>query len=263
MRMTIFLKDLRDLRNGFIGWSIGVFLTVGIMGAFWPFMRDMPDIAGFVEAYPEPLRELFQIEAMTSGTGYFNVELFSMMLPIIFLVFGISRGARLVAGEEEAGTLEVLASVSVPRLRILGEKALVLVTSLTALGVVTLLATSATSGLFGMDVPVGEALAASAAMALLGMEFGLIALAVGAFSGHRGLALGTASALATASYLLFVAGVFVEAVESWRVVSPFQQALEGGPIGGGWRAAFLLMPLVGALVTAASGRRFDRRDLVA
>jgi ABC-2 type transport system permease protein len=261
MRTTIYLKDLRDQRRGFIGWSIGVILTVGIMGAFWPFMKDMPDIAAFVETYPEAFRKLFQIEAMTSGAGFFNVELFSMMLPIIFLVFGISRGARLVAGEEEVGTLEALASVSVPRYRILLDKALALVTTVSGLGLVTFLATWVTSALFGMEVPTGEALISSAVMAFLGIEFGLIALAIGALTGHRGLALGTASALAVASYLLYVAGVFIEEVETWRILSPFQQALAGGPIGGGWRAVFLWMPMVGMLAAAASGWRFDRRDL--
>ena len=40
---------------------------------------------------------------MTSGLGFLNAELFSLMLPVLFLIYAIARGARLVAGEEEAG----------------------------------------------------------------------------------------------------------------------------------------------------------------
>lgn len=261
MRSSIFAKDLRDQVRGLVGWSIGVVLTVGIMGAFWPSMRDMAHIEPFIEAYPEQMRELFNIDAMTSGSGFLNVELFSIMLPIIFLVFGIARGARLVAGEEEAGTLEVLASISVPRLRILAEKAAVLIVSIAALGLVVLASTVATSQMFEMGVPLGEAAAATGSMVAMGVEFGLVALAIGAFGAGRAAAIGTASALAVASYLLYIAGVFVEAAETWRIISPFQQALEGGPLGGGWRASFLWMPAVGLAVLSAVVRRFDRRDL--
>ena len=82
-------------------------------------------------------------------------------------------------------------------------------------------------------------------MAALGIEFGLVALAVGAFVGTRGAALGVGSALAVAAYLLYVAGVFVDWADTCRTLSPFQQALAGGPLGGGWRVSFLWMPAVG------------------
>ncbi len=261
MRRSIFGKDLRDQVRGLAAWSIGVVVTVGIMGAFWPSMRDMAHIEPFLEAYPEQMRELFNIDAMTSGSGFLNVELFSIMLPIIFLVFGIARGARLIAGEEEAGTLEVLASLSVPRIRILAEKAAVLVVAVAGLGFVTLLSTVLTSAVFDMGVGLSEATAATAAMAAMGIEFGLVALAVGAFAGTRGVALGVASALAFAAYLLYVAGVFVDWAETWRMLSPFHQALAGGPIGGGWRLAFLWMPAVGIVAMLGVAHRFDRRDL--
>ncbi|MGF1668004.1 MAG: ABC transporter permease subunit [Acidimicrobiia bacterium] len=261
MRRSIFGKDLRDQVPGLVGWSIGVVMTVGIMGAFWPSMRDMAHIEPFLEAYPEQMRDLFDIDAMTSGSGFLNVELFSIMLPIIFLVFGIARGARSVAGEEEDGTLEMLASLSVPRVRILVEKAAVLVVAVATLGAVTLASTVATSALFDMGVPLAEAAAATAAMVAMGVEFGLVALAVGAHVGVRGVALGSASALAVASYLLYVAGVFVDWAETWRVFSPFQQALGGGPIGGGWQVSFLWMPAVGILAMLVVAHRFDRRDL--
>jgi ABC-2 type transport system permease protein len=261
MRRSVFGKDLRDQLRGLVGWSIGVSLTVVIMGAFWPSMRDMAHIEPFLESYPEQMRQLFDIDAMTSGSGFLNVELFSIMLPIIFVTFGIARGARLMAGEEEAGTLEVLASMSVPRLRILAEKAVVLVVAVVALGAVTVASTVLTSTLFDMGVPLGEAAAAAAAMVAMGVEFGLLALAIGASVGARGVAIAGSSAVAVAAYLLYVAGVFVEWAEAWRVISPFQQALGGGPIGGGWRVSFLWMPAVGVLSLALAARHFDRRDL--
>lgn len=260
MRRSIFAKDLADQVRGLVGWSIGTTLTIAIMGAFWPAMRDIPDFESFVEVYPEEFRRLFEVEAMTSGTGYFNVELFSIMLPIIFIIFGIARGARILAGEEETGTLEVLASLSVSRVRILVEKTAVLVASLLVLGVVTFLASWATSAAFGLGVLLAELVAGSTAMVLLGMEFGTVALAVGAFTGRRGLALSPASSAAVASHLLYVAGALVTEVEPW-IISPFQQAMEGGRLGGGFRAAFWLRPAVAVVALAAAMPAFSMRDL--
>lgn len=261
MKRTVFTKDLADQVRGLVGWSIGIALTVVIMGAFWPAMSGIPDFESFIEAYPEEMRRLFRIEGMTSGTGYFNVELFSLMLPIIFIIFGVARGSRLLAGEEEMGTLEILASLSVARARILLEKTAVLIASLFILGVVTFLASWATSALFDMSVAPDQLAAGTTAMMLLGLEFGAVALAVGAVTGKRAVALTVASSLALASYLLYVAGVMVAEAQEWRVLSPFQQALEGGPLGGGFRAAFLWMLAVAVLTIAVALPVFERRDI--
>ena len=66
-------------------------------------MRDMPNLDEFLSSYPDALKKAFNLGAMTTGTGFLNAELYTLVLPILFLVFGISRGSRLVAGEEEAG----------------------------------------------------------------------------------------------------------------------------------------------------------------
>jgi ABC-2 type transport system permease protein len=260
-RPNILLHDLREGRRGLIGWSIGIVATVGVMGAFWPSMRDMADIAQFLEAYPEEMRELFNIDAMTSGSGFLNVELFSIMLPIIFIVFGITGGARLLGGEEETGTMEVLASVGVSRSRILAEKLGVLVLGVGTLWVVTAVSTVLTSALFDMGVPTGEAVASSLAMALLGLEFGAIALAAAALTGTRGRSAAIGSVLAVGAYLFYIAGAFVDWLDDWRILSPFEQAIGEGPLGYGLRWPLLALVAVAVAAVAIALPVFDRRDV--
>ena len=108
MLANVFTKTLRDQRRSLIGWSIGIATLILVEGALWPSVRDMPNLDEFLASYPEALKEAFNLGAMTTGTGFLNAELYTLVLPILFLVFGISRGARLVAGEEEAGTLEAV-----------------------------------------------------------------------------------------------------------------------------------------------------------
>lgn len=261
MFRNVFVKSLRDQFRGLIGWGIGLTLLVIVEVALWPSVRGIPDLEEFLSNYPEAMRDLFNIEAITTGAGFLNVELFSIILPAVFLIFAIGRGARLVAGEERVGTLEVLLSTPVPRVHVLLEKAAALAVSVLVLGIV-LFATTATSSTLGsMDIAIGDLAGAAAAMVLLGIEHGWLALAVGAATGRPAVSIAVAGTAAVAGYLLYALGAFVDAVEPWRVVSPFHQALEGGPIGAGLPVSYAWMGALAAVVLVASLPVFDRRDV--
>lgn len=218
-------------------------------------MRD------FVKNYPEPLRELFDLDEFGTGTGFLNVELFSMLLPTLFLVFAIGRGARAIAGEEEAGTLEVLLMTRVTPIRLVIEQAAVLATAAAALGTVLFVAVTVFSTVFGLGVAVAAALTGAVAMVLIAVEFGWLALAIGAATGHRVLAIALTSAFAVAAYVLYVASKLVDAVRPWGPLSPFHQAIEGGPLGAGLPAAYGWLLLAGAVALLAGLPVFHRRDI--
>ena len=203
---TIFARTLRDQWRGLVGWGLGVASLVFAMSALWPSVRDMPDLEQFLSNYPKALRDLFDIQAITTGGGYLNAELFSIILPTLFVVYAIGCGARLVAGEEEDHTLEVLLTMPVSRTRILLEKTEALVASTTVLGMALLASTLVASQVFSMDIAVGQLAAAALAMTLLGTEHGLVALAVGAATGSRVLAIAAAGTLAAAGYVLYITG---------------------------------------------------------
>lgn len=262
MFRSVFLKNLRDQRRGIIGWGIGIVAIVLVMAAVWPSIRDMPDLDKFLAAYPEAMRELFNIESMTSGPGFLNAELFSIMLPLAFVIFAVARGARLVAGEEETGQLELVLTTGLSRIQLFLEKALALIAALVILAVVTFTSTWALAGAFDMGVEAADLLVGTTGVLLLGIEFGMLALAVGAVTGKRSLALAAGAGAATASYLLYVVGSLVPSVEPWQVVSPFHQALEAGPLGGGWTPGMIWMPLVALLILSAAIPRYRRRDIV-
>lgn len=257
---TVFTKTLRDQRRGLIGWGTGIVATVALMAAIWPSFSDV-DYESLLDQYPEAMKEIFNIGDMGTATGFMNAELYSLLLPALFIVFAIGRGARLVAGEEEEGTLETLAALPVSRDRVLLEKAAALAVALAVLALALFVSSALMSAAIGMGIPLLHLLNAAVAMYLLGFEFGFLALAVSAGTGRRGLAIGAATAVAAASYLLFVMGQLVEAVEPLLELSPFHQAVAGGPIGATLPAVALAMPLVGLLALAAALPVFHRRDL--
>lgn len=258
---NIFLKTLHDQRRAIVGWSVGILLLVSIMGAVWPSVRDMPDLEEFLESYPEAFRELFNLEDFATGTGYMNAELFSLMLPVLFIIFAIGRGARLIAGEEEDGTLEVLLVTPVSPTRLVLHKAAALAVAVVTLGVALLASTLLWSAIVGMGIGVGDALTGALSMVLLGIEFGWLALAVGAISGRRATAIGVAGAIAVAAYVLYAVGQLIDAVEPWQPLSPFYQALNGGPLGAGLPATYGWLILGAVVVLATALPTFDRRDI--
>ncbi len=260
MSVDVFMKTLRDQRRGLIGWGIGIAATVILMSAIWPSFSDV-DFDAIMDQYPEALMEIFNVTDMSTAAGYLNAEIFSLMIPIIFIIYAIGRGARLIAFEEEEGTLEVLAAMPVPRNRVLIGKACGLAVAIGVLAVVLYASTWLSSLVFGLEVPATHILNATIAMYLLALEFGLIALAVSASTGRRALALGVASGLAGASYLLYIAGQLFDGLRPFLKASPFYQAISEGPLGPSLPPIVAVMPLVGLVVFALSVPIFDKRDL--
>jgi ABC-2 type transport system permease protein len=260
MLRNVYTKTLYDQRRGLVGWGIGVAVTVALMAALWPAFEDM-DMTALVEQYPQALKDLFDVDAMTTASGYLNAELFSIMFPVMFIIFGAARGARLIAGEEEDGTLEPIAALPLRRWELLLAKAAALVTGLAVLTVVLFVSLVVMSVALGLDIAVVHALNGSLAMFFLGTEFGLLALALSAATGRRTLSLGITAGVAGAGYVLYLAAQLVDAIEPYRVLSPFYQAISEGPIGPTFGPLLLVLAAVGSLALALALPRFQHRDL--
>lgn len=261
MMRSVYAKALWDQRRSLPAWVSAVAAIVLLEAAMWPSIADMPTLDDYVDDLPPALTEVFSLDQMATGQGFLNSELFTLVLPMLFLVFGIARGARMIAGEEEAGTLDLLLVTPLSTTRFLLEEALALVTSVVVLGVGVVAATMVGSTAYGLGVRPLAAMSGSLAITLLGIEFGAVALVIGALTGHRGLALGVTAALALASYVLFVAGLLVADLASWQSVSPFHQALHAGPLAAELPVSFLWLVVVPAVAILAAIPLWSHRDI--
>ena len=198
---------------------------------------------------------------MATATGFMNAELFTLVLPMLFIIFAVSRGARMIAGEEERGLLDVVLVTRVSTPSFVLQKAAALATSVALLAIVVFVVTLGLSPVFDMDLRAADIFAGALAMALLGLEFGFLALAVGAVTGRRGTAIAVGGSLAVASYVLYALGQMVDAIEPWQPLSPFHQAVAEGPLGGGVPASFAWPVLVALIVLACAIPAFGRRDI--
>lgn len=261
--MTALLrKTMRDQQRGFVAWGIGLAGLAAMYAAFYPSVRDSaPDLRRYLENLPEAFKNLIGGD-FTSPAGYLRSETFSTLGPILFLVFAIGAGSRAIAGEEEGRTLDLLLSTPIRRRQVLFDKWISMAVSALGLAAVLGLATAVVGPLFELRVPIVDLVSACLMLYLLELAFGTIALAVGCFTGRRGLANGMTGALATIAYVLNVLAPAVAALAPLRPLSPFRWYLEPDPLVDGVTAVNVAVFVgITAVAYVAAWFSFERRDL--
>lgn len=257
-----FTKSLYDARRSLLAWALAI-MAVGVMyAAFWPTIQT-PEMVRAMEAYPEGLLEAFNYSDFTSAAGYLGSAVYGLLVPLLVAVFAIAAGTRAVAGDEDAGTLDLVLSHPVGRIRLALQRF-----AAVALGVV-LIAAVLGLAMIGLGTSVefrgvgaGEFAAVSLHLALFGIAFAALAFALGAATGRKGIALAGSAAVAVLGYLANAVFPQVEGLAWTRNLSPFHWYLGGHPLSQGVDATGLLL-LAGAtvvLVTAGTSV-FARRDV--
>jgi ABC-2 type transport system permease protein len=265
MLSSLLLKSLRDVRRGFLWWSLGIAGFVALIASAYPTVHSNPGLKKLAEDYPEALQAFIAFGGpvdYASAAGYLGIELFSLMVPLLFLVAAIGTGAGTIAGEEERGTLELLLANPVSRARVVVEKSLALALEVAALGVVLWIALWVGALAFGMDISAWHLASATLAAVLLAIAFGQIAVLVGAASGRRSLTIGVTAALGVAAYLVNGLAPLVDALDAPQKLSPFYHYAAGDPLRRGVSLGHLAVLAAIALAAAAAAPwAFSRRDV--
>lgn len=263
MAIPLFLKTLKDQRRGFIGWCIGAIAIISIQLSVFPTVRSSAaGLNTFIENYPESLQKIFRMEDYTSGTGYLSTELFSFMLPLVFIAVGAAWGANAIAQEEERRTADVLLTLPISRTRVLSTKILSAITAQTTLVFVIFL--NLFIGIRFVDISIAPAriLAASFSSSLLGIIFNAVATLFGSIFGKKSIALGGAIALAFAGFLFYSLAPLVHTFDSVLGINPFQWALGSNPLKSGLDLGYTVLSLTTAFVIyGASIFILRRRDI--
>lgn len=242
-------------------WSLGLAALVGTYLPFYPSIGGEV-LAEMMAQLPAALQGLIGLTGTLDQVGYVHSTLFGLMGPLLLIFAAASWGARAVAGDEEAGTLELTLSYPVTRTQVVWQRAAAtaLLTLLPAAAV--LITTLLLAGPAGIELSPRNVVAASAAFWLLGLLFGNLSLLIGAATGRAGAAAAVTAAAAVAAYLLETLGAQSGQLRALRPLSPFNWAFSRDPLRNGFdvKGAALLLALSAALL-ALSALSFSRRDL--
>ena len=253
-----------DRARGLVGWVIGLALYGTLIVAFFPSIRDSESYEAALDDYPDALKEFFGGDAnfqLTTGPGFINAQLYSFMVPLLLAIVAIGGGAAL-GSDQRSGLMDLILANPIPRWRVVVERALAIAASVVLLAVVVATTVAFVGSLVDLGVGLNELAAATTATVLIVLLHGLIALAVAAASGRRSLAVGVATVAFAAGYLVESLAGLVDAIEPFRVVSPYHHAVGPSPLFDGWAPANLaLLAILCGLVLAAAVVLFERRDL--
>ncbi|MDE3082560.1 MAG: ABC transporter permease subunit [Acidobacteriota bacterium] len=259
---SIFGRALREERRALIGWAIGVVAFCLVMLSIFPTIHGNVNFSKLLDAYPEALRKMFQVEDYTTGPGYLRAEVFSFVAPLLLTLFAVLWGSDLTAGEEERRTIDLLLANPVSRRRFVGEKWLALIVGTAILAAALEIALGVIGPLFKLHVAWSSLTAEVLGSWLFAAAFGTLALSLGAATGRRGLARGITTTLALASYLLSTLSNLVSWLRPARNLSLWQHTLGVDPLGTGFHLDRIALVIAVTLVFAGGALwAFDRRDL--
>jgi ABC-2 type transport system permease protein len=261
MRSDVARLDLRLRRRGIIGYTLGLAAYAFLIVALYPAFRNDTSLDALTKE-SSTLSALFGASgALTTPDGWMNANLYANFVPLFVLLMTIGYGAGAIAGQDEDGTLSPIAALPISRTNLLLQKAL----ALTALSLPVPAVTFAFAIIgqsFQVQLGADALLGTTVGVVLLGLDFGLLALAVGASTGSRGVALGLAGTLAAASYVISSLAMTVHWMRPLRYTSLFYWSVGDRQLVDGLSTSSLLVLLgtgVGLAVLALVG--FRRVDL--
>jgi beta-exotoxin I transport system permease protein len=255
--------DLSFRRKSIVGYSVGMALYVFVVVALYPAFKDSTDLDKLT-ADNSGLSALFGITgSLTSATGWMNANAYTNFFPLIVLLLTIGYGASCIAGQEKDGHLELVLSAPFARRRVVGQKIVALSVQAFVLCAVTWLVVL-TGHWFELHLDGWNLLTATLGVLLLGVDFGLLAMTVGAATGNRGVALGIAATVAAASYLVSSMAPVVSWLDPAKYVSLFYYATGNDQLAVGLSFGELAVLVgVGAALAVAAARIFESHDLTA
>lgn len=205
MFRSVWSKTLRDYRIAIVGWGIGMgLILLAVFAAATPAVRT--DYAQAVQS----LRFFGDLVAITTPEGYATFRITGFFGPILLCIWPMLAGARMVRGEEERGSLDLLLATPQSHGRVLIEKILAFVLAMVLIGLMIGLGTIAGEASAKETVDVWRALGAGLQMSLIAFFFGALALLLSQVLTSRGAAAGWAGALMVLSFLLDGTGRMID-----------------------------------------------------
>lgn len=261
MNVEITTLDLSFRRRSIIGYSIGMALYVLVVVALYPSFKDATNLDQLTKDSPG-VAALFGISgSLTSPTGWLSANIYANFFPVLILLITVGYGAWCLAGQEVDGRLELVMSLPFARRQIVVQK----------LGVLTVLSLTFSIAVFlcvlvgvwfELTFDLANLAGATLGVALLGIDLGILALAIGALTGSRGTAIAIAATVAAASYLISSMAPLVGWLEPFRYASLFYWAVGDGQLEDGlsWASLAALVG-TGVVLAVVATAAFERHDV--
>jgi ABC-2 type transport system permease protein len=259
---SVFLKSLRDYRIAILGWGIGMGLVVISPMASVAAMMSTPQARQQLVSLAAQFTWNAEAIAVDTAGGYatFKIGIFIFLIAI----WPLLAASRMLRGEEDRGSMDVLLSLPRSRWQVALEKVAAMWTALLAMSVLIGLLAYAGGKKFGGDFGLGDAFLFAVNLALVCAVIGGVALLISQFTQERGQAAGSTAGLLLAFIVLDMVHRVIPNAEWISRLSPIyyynlSKALV--PSFGVNAGAMLFLLAVTLVLSSAAIWLFVRRDI--
>jgi ABC-2 type transport system permease protein len=259
---SIFLKTLRDFRIAILGWGVGMGLATFEVQATVGSLVSTPAARATLVSLASSFAWNADAVAVDTVGGYatWKVGIFFLLVAI----WPLMACSRLLRGEEERGSLDVLLSLPRGRLRVALEKLAAVWTALLLMGLLIALITFAGGKSFNADYSLSDALLFGLNLVLICGVFGSIALLLSQFTQERGTAAGVTGGLLLVFIVLDMVHRVIPGTEWLSRLSPvyyYNLSKPLVPSYGTNPGALLVLLGLSVLLSGAALWLFVRRDV--
>lgn len=256
-RFPVLRKTIRDYRVPI--WAMAlVAALIGLMDiAIYPSYRD--SLGDFELGVFESM--VGEAGSITSPEGFLTVEFFTWV-PLLFITVAVIAATGTTAGEEAAGTLDLLLAQPISRRRLLTEKAAGIAVSITLGTLASMLGFLAAKLFAEFAIGPVRLFEATAYMVPIILLYAALALWAGVTFSTRSLASMVVIGAVVAAYFLQLLGGTVPAMEEIRKLSPFYWSDASVVLlhGFHWPRAIGMLAVAGVFFALALWS-FERRDI--
>lgn len=259
---SVFLKSLRDFRIAILGWGIGMGLMMyAVLSAVSSLIgspaarKDLVSLASQFSWIAEP------VSVDTPG-GYATWKYGFTIL--VMALWPLLVGARMLRGEEERGSMDVLLSLPRGRVRVALEKLAAMWTALLLMGLIIGLLTFVGGQRVAGEFSLGDALLFGLDLVLICGVFGSIALLLAQFTQERATAAGGTGGLLLVFIVLDMLHRVIPGTEWISRLSPIYYYNLSKPLipsYGTNPGAMLVLLVISIVLSGAALALFARRDV--
>ena len=258
MFRSILSKTLRDYRVAILAWGF----AFGLFG-FIDFAESTQTTIAVFGSLAQLFRFLGDPYQIQTPEGFITWRIMELFVPLAICFWPILAGARMVRGEEEHGSMEVLLATPRSRTRLLLSKLSALLIAVILIGLLLTLGLIAGQARLEGHANVVRVLLVGLNASLLAFFFGCLALLFSQFTTSRAVAAGWASGLLVLSMLLDSTGRLLHG--GWvQFLSPFYYYNLNRPLIPSFPNQPLAAVLLASLAMLCAGVSlllFARRDI--